>query len=81
MMKSCEDITLLIEKSKVEKLSIKERLQIKLHTRVCKLCHNYKVDSKFLDTMISKLKPKVAELTKKEKQTLTERIEQKVQSI
>lgn len=79
-MKSCKDITLLIEKSKEERLSLKERLQIKLHTKMCKLCHNYKVDSKFLDKMIGKLKPGVAKLSQKEKKLLMERIDKKIQS-
>lgn len=79
-MKSCKDITLLIEKSKEKRLSLKERLQIKLHTKMCKLCHNYKVDSKFLDKMIGKLNPGVAILSQKEKKLLTERIDKKIQS-
>lgn len=79
-MKSCRDITLLIEKSREEKLSLKERLQIKLHTRMCKLCRNYKIDSKFLDGLLKRMRPKVVKLTNQEKALLSKRVEARLHS-
>lgn len=73
-MKSCKDITLLIEKSKDEKLSFKERMRIKLHTKMCKFCQTYKLDSQFLDNLLMRLKPKSFILTSEEKNELTIKI-------
>ena len=77
-MESCKDITLLIEKSKDEKLSLKERMQIKLHTKMCKFCQNYRLDSEFMDNLLSRLKPKLLVLTPEEKNELTLRIKERL---
>lgn len=77
-MKSCKDITLLIEKSKEKKLSFRERIQIKMHTKMCKFCHNYNIDSDFLDNLLKQLTPKKLELTSAEKDRLAKQIMDRV---
>jgi hypothetical protein len=77
-MKSCKDITLLIEKSKDEKLSFKERMQIKLHTKMCKFCHNYSLDSEFMDKLLSRLKPKSLVLSSEEKSELARKVKKQL---
>ena len=53
-MMNCKEITLLIEKSKEQKLTFFQRLQIKLHAKFCKVCDNYALDSAFLNRLIKK---------------------------
>lgn len=69
-MKSCKDITELIEKNKVEGVSRKERFQIKVHLMICSLCRKFAKDSDRLDQLLSKIKPLRFELKKKEKETI-----------
>lgn len=69
-MKSCKDITLLIEKGKITKLSLKDKMQVKFHLAMCKLCRNFAVDSDFLDKILSRLKPSSLKLTSVEKEKL-----------
>ena len=66
-MKSCKDITLLIEKRKITKISFKEKIQVKFHLAMCKLCRNFAVDSAFLDRVLARLKPRNLKLTDEEK--------------
>lgn len=77
-MKSCKDITLLIEKSKEKKLTLKERIQIKIHTKMCKFCHNYKLDSAFLDNLLKKMTPKSLKLTDDEKVRLSAQVKERI---
>lgn len=69
-MKSCKDITLLIEKEKISKISFKEKMQIKFHLAMCKLCRNFAVDSAFLDRVLTRLKPSSLKMTSEEKEKL-----------
>lgn len=69
-MKSCKDITLLIEKGKITKISFKEKMQVKFHLAMCKLCRNFAVDSAFLDRILAHLKPLDLKLTSEEKKEL-----------
>ena len=66
-MKSCRDITLLIEKGKMTKISFREKTQVKFHLAMCKLCRNFAIDSDFLDRVLSRLKPGSLKLTLEEK--------------
>jgi ADP-dependent phosphofructokinase/glucokinase len=77
-MKSCKDITYLIEKSKEVKLSYKERLQIKMHINMCKFCRTYKIDSKFLDKVLGSFKSKKMILDAKEKGEMLNEIKSKL---
>ena len=51
-MKTCEEITLNIERGRYEKLSVKELLAIKMHLIICKPCHNYRKDSELIDKLL-----------------------------
>ena len=46
LMLSCKKATELLEKRSVVKLSIKEKIQLKMHTNMCKVCHAYENQSK-----------------------------------
>lgn len=77
-MKSCKDITLLIEKSKDKKLSLREKWQVRMHTKICKFCDNYNVDSHFLDGLLKKLTPKVLRLSEDEKMKLASGVKERL---
>lgn len=77
-MKSCKDITLLIEKSKDKKLSLREKWQVKMHTKICRFCENYNVDSHFLDGLLKKLTPKVLRLSEDEKMKLASGVKERL---
>lgn len=77
-MKSCKDITLLIEKSKDKKLSLREKWQVKMHTKICRFCENYNVDSHFLDGLLKKLTPKMLRLSADEKIKLTTGVKERL---
>lgn len=51
---SCLKATELIEKSKLISLKRTEKLQLKIHLKICAVCMNYKKDSAFLDDAIKK---------------------------
>lgn len=51
---SCLKATELIEKKFHFKLSIKERLQLKIHKMMCKACTKYEKHSTLLESGISK---------------------------
>lgn len=77
-MKSCKDITLLIEKSKDKKMSLREKWQVKMHTKICRFCENYNVDSHFLDGLLKKLTPKVLRLSEDEKMKLASGVKERL---
>jgi predicted anti-sigma-YlaC factor YlaD len=66
-MKSCKDITELIEKEKVVGISFREKIQVKAHLMMCKLCKNFAKDSEYLDRLLRKLKAKSFTLTVEER--------------
>ena len=51
-MKNCLEITEDIEKGNVQKLSIRERIAIRMHLRLCPNCKHYARDSKILDRLL-----------------------------
>ena len=53
-MKTCQEITLDIERGKYVKLSVKEKLAIKMHLFICKPCKGYSHDSKIIDDLLKK---------------------------
>jgi predicted anti-sigma-YlaC factor YlaD len=55
---SCEKATFLIEKELDDKLSFIERLQLKVHLSICKLCHAYHQKVRFMDKAMRKLADK-----------------------
>ncbi len=53
---NCEKITYYIEKGHLTKLNISEKLQIRLHTLICKCCKNYEPDSDVVNNVLALLK-------------------------
>lgn len=49
---SCKKASLLIEKKAVRKLSLLERLQLKIHTRICEKCANYQTQSLVIEGLL-----------------------------
>ena len=52
VMLSCKKTTELIEKKSFIGLSYKEEFQLRLHTRICDSCSNYKKQSTILDNIV-----------------------------
>ena len=77
-MISCKDYTLLIEKSTEQKLTFYQRLQIKLHAKLCKVCDNYAIDSAFLNRLIKKLHVHPKPLNQGEKESMKKAINEKL---
>lgn len=50
---SCKKATELIEKSEISPLSGTEKIQLKLHTSMCKACKSYKKQSVIIDKALS----------------------------
>lgn len=57
-MISCKEATLLSERSLEKKLSSKDRIQLWLHNRLCKACHQYKIQSEWIDKALKSLEVK-----------------------
>lgn len=53
-MKRCQDYTEGMEKSKVQRLSISERIGIRFHLAICPTCRKYFNDSEQLDKWLTK---------------------------
>ena len=53
-MTSCRKTTELIEKRAVASLSIKEKMQLTMHTAMCTTCKAYAKQSKLLEKALSK---------------------------
>ena len=53
-VKRCEQITLEYEKSKFQTLSVKERMQQKMHLGICSKCRRYLKDSQKLDLWLKR---------------------------
>ena len=55
LMLSCKKATELIEKRLIIKLSIIEKIQLKMHTAVCSQCSAYEKQSEIIENSISKI--------------------------
>jgi hypothetical protein len=53
-MKTCEEISVLYEQSKINRISIASRLAIRSHRSICKGCRQYFKDSDNIDSMITR---------------------------
>ena len=51
-MKTCEEVTLLIESENYKILSRQERMATKVHMLICKACKYYKKDSKEIHKLL-----------------------------
>lgn len=49
---SCKKATFLIEKSQVRRLSLLQRLQLKVHLKICDGCFNYQKQSLFIEGVL-----------------------------
>lgn len=54
IMLSCKKATLLIEKKLSTNLSIKEKIELKMHTSLCKACANYEQQGEIIDELLQK---------------------------
>ena len=54
IMLSCKKATLLIEKRSIFPLSVKEKIQLKVHTSMCDACSAYIKQSKTIDNALAK---------------------------
>ena len=54
LMLSCRKASELIDKKSVVKLSVKENVQLHLHTSLCAGCKAYQKQSKVLDELLQK---------------------------
>lgn len=52
IMLSCKKATLLIEKKLSTNLSFKEKIQLKMHTSLCKACSNYEQQGEIIDELL-----------------------------
>ena len=53
LMLSCKKATLLIEKRQGFSLSIKEKMQVKLHASMCNACRSYEKQNSVINGAIS----------------------------
>ncbi|WP_096431444.1 anti-sigma factor family protein [Labilibaculum antarcticum] len=74
---SCLKATELIEKKFHFELSVKEKLQLKMHKMMCSACSNYEKQSSLIEKVISNLeKSKVSTIDVEAlKSTITKKIE------
>lgn len=54
IMLSCKKATELIDKKSVAGLSVKEDLQLQMHTAICDGCKTYQKQSKLIDKLLVK---------------------------
>ncbi len=55
MMITCEQASFLIDKEQYTPLSVKEKLDLKLHLFTCKFCRLYKVESHIVNNELKKI--------------------------
>lgn len=77
LMLSCRKATELVEKKLDNKLSILEKVQLYMHTRMCNACRHYEQQSKLIDEALkrhangsSKEIPKVKPLSNEMKEKI-----------
>lgn len=78
MFLSCLKATELIERKFQIELSVKEKLQLKIHTMMCDACSNYQKHSEFIEIGLQKIKTK--EINQKEITELKKSIITKINS-
>lgn len=54
LMLSCKKATFLIEKKSLTNLSLREILQLNMHTSMCRVCSTYKKQSLIIDKLLQK---------------------------
>ncbi len=56
MMISCYDATFLISKTEIDRISTKDKINLKLHLMGCKYCRRYKNQVRLISETIKKAK-------------------------
>ncbi len=51
---TCNKATEMVEKEKVTKITWVEKIKLKLHLSVCKVCQSYKTNSDLMDSFFEK---------------------------
>lgn len=54
IVKRCEQITLDYERSQFQQLSVKDRVELRMHLGICKNCRRYQKDSQKLDKWLQR---------------------------
>lgn len=54
IVKRCEQITLDYERSRFQPLSVKDRVQLRMHLGICKKCRHYLKDSQKIDVWLKR---------------------------
>lgn len=79
---NCRKATLLIEKKQIEGLSLREKLELKIHLAGCSVCRVFERQSIVINRMVRELfhnsKATVIKLDEKYKKQLQERIEKEL---
>ena len=71
-MKYCQDITEMMERTAVERISFSDKIALRFHLFICKTCKRYYEDSKAMDILLSRRFKKIDQysFTKLEKEAL-----------
>ncbi len=62
LMITCDKVTYLVDLKELKPLSFKEKLNLRIHTAMCKCCKNYETDSKVLLRLLKRLNHSNSEL-------------------
>lgn len=75
-MKKCLEVTEGLEKQQFQRLGVKERLEVRLHLRICPKCREYARDSVILNRMIRRSMQHIPQIqfTDEEKRELIARL-------
>ncbi len=74
-MKNCQEITEDIERSSLTRVSLKDRMAIKLHITICPDCKSYYKDSRAIDKLLKRIKLRTKySFNENEKQVLKEKL-------
>lgn len=74
-MKGCQEITELVEKGKTTNLSAMDKISVRTHLLICKLCRDFRKDSNILDRVLRKaFNHRKATFTSAEKKAIVDRM-------
>ena len=75
-MKDCQEVSMDIERSAFERLSLKDRTGLRLHLAICKECRKYFKDSIVIDKLLKKKFKHLGDysFTSQEKESLKQKI-------
>lgn len=65
-MRSCRDITALVSQGLDKKLSLGERLAIRLHVMMCSRCRNFQSQSQFIRKAAKHFTERLSQLPQKQ---------------